>query len=620
MDIVVIKNYLSIKPFKIEGLPDFVVLTGENGTGKTQLLDYLYASSQDMNPDIMDIDYSKLPPNDFTPEGIAKYSAEILVDGKHINNIIYRPVQTPNIDLGNDFNYNQLIDEGDRLTFAYISYRKYKDIFPSSNVDTQRLTQIYQSKLGIKKSSNSYENKNIKFPTISKNDIAFFELIEKKYGDFDPLLITYYYIINHQLIQTDPFSLNLKYLYVQYWAKYKAGLELGIAPWESFNKVVETAGFRYILDAPDWKNKDFIIKLRDRIDGTIIDANSLSSGEKVIFSLVLAMYTSSSSPHPDAILFDEPDAYLHPSLSKKLLDVIENVLVKEYGIKVIMTSHSPSTIALAPEESIYVMDREKGEIMKSTKQESILKLTNGLKTLSVFYERSKQVIVEASIDKEWYTTIYETLKRREFLDNDMPIINFLNLGNDKENGGCDKLIQIVNDLRNAGNNTIYGLTDWDLDKKESPYIKVLGKANRYSIENYAYDPIAIMLITLNDQYNQQIIGLDINDDIKSIDSITQDKVQIVVDKVLSLIETEINSKELNKEFVKCLLLNKMEINLPVWFLRYNGHQLENIIKKTFPIIFNKHNHPIEFFKFTYKIHPEFLPKEILDTINSLEQA
>ncbi len=39
MDIIIRKQYKSISPFEQKGLPDFVLLTGENGTRKTKLLE-----------------------------------------------------------------------------------------------------------------------------------------------------------------------------------------------------------------------------------------------------------------------------------------------------------------------------------------------------------------------------------------------------------------------------------------------------------------------------------------------------------------------------------------------------------------------------------------------------
>ena len=74
-------------------------------------------------------------------------------------------------------------------------------------------------------------------------------------------------------------------------------------------------------------------------------------------ALVSCVYKASFDKHfPQVLLLDEVDASLHPSMMQNMLNVIEKVFL-ENGVKVILVTHSPTTIALAPEESVYVMNR-----------------------------------------------------------------------------------------------------------------------------------------------------------------------------------------------------------------------------------------------------------------------
>ena len=53
-------------------------------------------------------------------------------------------------------------------------------------------------------------------------------------------------------------------------------------------------------------------------------------------SLALALYNSNFDiQFPKVLLMDEPDALLHPSMSKKFLDVIKEIFVIQKGVKVI---------------------------------------------------------------------------------------------------------------------------------------------------------------------------------------------------------------------------------------------------------------------------------------------
>jgi len=64
-----------------------------------------------------------------------------------------------------------------------------------------------------------------------------------------------------------------------------------------------------------------------------------------------------------------------------MLEVIKNIFIKQ-GVKVILVTHSPTTIALAPEDSVFVMNRSGlNRIEKKTKQDALTILTQGFATL-----------------------------------------------------------------------------------------------------------------------------------------------------------------------------------------------------------------------------------------------
>jgi hypothetical protein len=68
-------------------------------------------------------------------------------------------------------------------------------------------------------------------------------------------------------------------------------------------------------------------------------------------------------------------------MMKNMLDVIQEIFVRE-GVNVILISHSPTTIALAPEESIFIMNRSGPQrVAKKPKREALEILTEGYVTL-----------------------------------------------------------------------------------------------------------------------------------------------------------------------------------------------------------------------------------------------
>ena len=128
---------------------------------------------------------------------------------------------------------------------------------------------------------------------------------------------------------------------------------------------------------------NFVLKLvHTTKPGLEVDFTNLSSGERVLMALVASIYKSSSDNYfPDVLLLDELDASLHPSMMKNMLAVIRDIFLSK-GVKVILVTHSPTTIALSPENSIFVMNRAGiGRIEKRSRNEALSILTEGFATL-----------------------------------------------------------------------------------------------------------------------------------------------------------------------------------------------------------------------------------------------
>ena len=136
---------------------------------------------------------------------------------------------------------------------------------------------------------------------------------------------------------------------------------------------------------------------------------------------MLAIYTSNTDAQfPEVILFDEPDAYLHPSMCQFMLRVVQNIFVIEKGIKVIMTTHSPTTVALAPDNSLYKMDRRSGSIIKTNKNHAIHLLSDGIFTFKEGVEsfnliansaKKNIICVEGKTDVQHIRTAVQKLER-----------------------------------------------------------------------------------------------------------------------------------------------------------------------------------------------------------------
>ncbi|WP_321941657.1 AAA family ATPase [Paraburkholderia tropica] len=270
----------------------------------------------------------------------------------------------------------------------------------------------------------------------------------------------------------------------------------GEKPWLLLNEILSASGLEFRVAPPSpvtasvfSTQRHYQLQFVDDERGASFSFEHLSSGEKVIVSTLLwRLAAESAGSHFQLLLLDEPDAHLHPSMAKRFLSVIENVFVKERGVAVIMTTHSPTTVALAPEDSIFILEKNAGGIpVKAGKDEALRRLTTGVPTLSVAQEHRRQVFVEAPADALFYEQIY--LAHREKFASDVSL-HFIAVG-ERKGGGCDNVIRIVKGLVDAGNPWVYGLLDRDVDREATDRIRVAG--DKHSVENYLYDPIALAI-------------------------------------------------------------------------------------------------------------------------------
>ncbi|MEO5867512.1 MAG: ParB N-terminal domain-containing protein [Sphingomonas sp.] len=117
--------------------------------------------------------------------------------------------------------------------------------------------------------------------------------------------------------------------------------------------------------------------------------SNLSSGERVLLQFAISSYQHDDGMtninRPKLLLLDELDAPLHPEMVHRWLRAISEGLVAGQGIHCILTTHSPTTVALAPEDALYEMREGQSGLTKVSKQDALNKLTFGVPTLSIDY-------------------------------------------------------------------------------------------------------------------------------------------------------------------------------------------------------------------------------------------
>ena len=215
------------------------------------------------------------------------------------------------------------------------------------------------------------------------------------------------FIWAHKRLETE--RLGFSELITEYRTKYSP-------PWDRLREILSTmreaAGndglFDFDFSDPDgyelhmgnYERFSFRAEMTNRTTGTQYELDSLSSGEKVLMALCLASFNQYLGRRkPKLLLLDELDAVLHPSMVAALIRTLKTVFVPQ-GTKVLLTSHSPMTVAALDEADIFRVVRTGGHVKVShtTKSEAINELSEGLATVDMglriaAYDQAKVTIL-----------------------------------------------------------------------------------------------------------------------------------------------------------------------------------------------------------------------------------
>lgn len=206
-----------------------------------------------------------------------------------------------------------------------------------------------------------------------------------------------------------PLNLNLQKLFHEYiekrnsilWDAYKKNTSRdeainkfnlsNVAPWDILNKELDEIRklcpgiLNFKLNSPDLELPNYKdlkqvaepieLKLAE-LDGTKLrDIREVSSGERAMLGLVTLTLTHRNGHQPPALFLDEIDASFHPSMILSMLSILEK---QALDFPIVFATHSPSTVALAPEESLFLM--KNGSAQRVSRQEALEGLTEGFFT------------------------------------------------------------------------------------------------------------------------------------------------------------------------------------------------------------------------------------------------
>lgn len=332
------KLYLEKTTYQLQG--DLIVLSGVNGSGKSQLLRIIAKAGKEP-----------------VQRTVTQLQDEDEVPLEDILLLSFRD----NINLGQDFGPFSVTYRTDFAKSACDFYEnniKHYEGRPTSNAEkTQKYkdgTLIFTSS-GTRNSSWRSINRLVELLKNNYSDEVVFNLSQSEIKRILPADFIwrdendivkqignlFYIACCNRVNQQITYSASTKTFDNEEWLK--------TAPWTILNQLFEDLDFKYRFKDDygfSTPNMEENPTLRDHLE--IRGLTDLSDGEKAILKLALFALDEEISRDIKLVLFDEYDAPLNPSLTESFYHVIEKFYISK-GIQVIITTHSPATISLAPE-------------------------------------------------------------------------------------------------------------------------------------------------------------------------------------------------------------------------------------------------------------------------------
>uniref|UniRef100_UPI0028AE5752 AAA family ATPase n=1 Tax=Rhizobium sp. TaxID=391 RepID=UPI0028AE5752 len=516
-----VRTHLSITNFPPTSLPDFTIITGPNGAGKSHLLQAIHgAVATDASPSqgphnqnqVRLFDWSTMVPQDtgyFASENIRQERQSLYQNYTNLrdNQGWLEPVRSIVRSAGLP---QEFLSEPGRL--LRLNSDELKEIFIDGE-ENVALKQVRSAFGDLERQILQHMDPNmqaqilgvasfLKRPMVSLTERDILSPAIPTWGQIDlfqqsfaRLFVAYRDIL---LANTLAEFRASKGQDVQYYTEEEFTVAHGPAPWDFVNSSLESAGLDFFINHPNLDDyTQFQPMLTKRSTGINVPFSALSSGEKVLMSFAFCVYYSNDrrqiSVQPKVLLLDEIDAPLHPSMSRNVIDTILRTLVGQFGIKVIATTHSPSTIALSPDESIYTMQPGTPGLTRRDKASALNILTVGVPTISISFDGRRQVFVESPRDAKVYDGVYKLLKPKIVSERSLEFVatGTRNAQKQEQNTGCDVVKRLVSDLTRAGNISVFGLLDWDGEHNPDERIAVLAHGVRNGLENVFLDPLPL---------------------------------------------------------------------------------------------------------------------------------
>lgn len=368
------KKYKSITELHDFEMPNFALLLGKNGSGKTHFLKAIEENS--------------ISVDNLAKKDVIYFNTEKFKIGDHYG-ISLKLIEEQKKEAWNTI-------KNLKMTMKSLYDDKIKKIINSNEarpyavkLDSISASEQIHYNENINAIESLFPHKNTQHPiyNILKSTMQY---SEQYFSEMDE---KYFYQLIENLSANFSLAENISEIFLDYHIKnimIEDHESMAIPPWDFFNEILKEYGLKHRINKPEIKQNDLLKKPSETfraklfVDSDEISFDELSSGEKILCALAMTLYQKNRTNFPKLILLDEIDTVLHPTAIENFLNVLNDVFIS-HDCKIILATHSPTTVALFKEENnLYEITKKdtKTTINNIQKKDAIDLLSEGLMSLS----------------------------------------------------------------------------------------------------------------------------------------------------------------------------------------------------------------------------------------------
>ena len=571
-------------------LPFFTVLAGVNGAGKTHLLKAIKEGAIEVSVNGQAADLEDVVFHDWNSLAMKAPSqatrATVRQEAEQIATQILQQLKSGKAS-------QTLKTERERHQLGLKEYELLRtpldelDLSKTDTLAVQQLRSVVNSELKDSFAGNETRRRTVE-GIEARTERLLVELGRQEIVDYASILS----------FVDDPLRQQLSRVFLAYqwaweandYARYRAEDERGDAPtyltdeefqqqygpppWDLVNDLLVDQDVDLEVVPPPPQADPYDVELRQRHEGTAVGFEELSSGEQMLIALILSLYGVSGEPPtvklPRLMLLDEIDAPLHPAMVRTMLRLLTELLI-DNDVGVILTTHSPTTVALAPEGSVVKMSKTEPRLESVSNTRALTHLTAGITALSVRFADRCVAFTEAVADANAYTAIFDSLRALTEYERG---VAFLPASLSKTTGGAAAVRQQVERLRDGGLDGVFGVIDRDDANKSSAdgAVLVVGEPGRYTLENYLFDPLLLVALLIREGRLDDVPGLadavpQQRGTYRGLETASGAELQDVADAMVAPLSIE------EGERTQCRLASGEVLELPNLLLQIPGHEL-----------------------------------------------